>query len=182
MENNLNLLNEFEKSIEMMRKTDVNTSIIGEDSKVNKKFFPQTLKHTHREILRLHVMGHSNIEIADILEITPVVVSYTVTSELGKKIINQMELEMDATAVEVRERFTRLASISVATIADVMVNGDKSSDRLRAAQDILDRAGHKPVEKRVSGVFSTEDIKRIKGLASNNVNIANKEDFKDEDY
>lgn len=57
-----------------------------------------------------------------------------------------------------RLRLAELVDPAIATIARVMVSGAKDADRLRAAEAILDRAGH-PRASRIEGHISVEDAR-----------------------
>lgn len=62
---------------------------------------------------------------------------------------------LKATAGEIRERLLQASASAFQTLLELLENAETDTVRLRAAQDILDRAGFKPVDKReVSGVSS----------------------------
>jgi DNA-binding ferritin-like protein len=59
------------------------------------------------------------------------------------------------TADDIRERLLQASASAFQTLLELLENAETDTVRLRAAQDILDRAGFKPVDKReVSGVSS----------------------------
>lgn len=74
-------------------------------------------------------------------------------SSTGKKMPNNSEVK--ATADDIRERLLQASASAFQTLLELLENAETDTVRLRAAQDILDRAGFKPVDKReVSGVSS----------------------------
>lgn len=59
-----------------------------------------------------------------------------------------------------RLKLIELVDPAIATIARVMVNGAKDADKLRAAEAILDRAGH-PRSSRIEGRVSLEESRDV---------------------
>lgn len=59
-----------------------------------------------------------------------------------------------------RLRLAELVDPAIATLARVMVNGARDQDKLRAAEAILDRAGH-PRASRIEGALAIEDARAI---------------------
>lgn len=59
-----------------------------------------------------------------------------------------------------RLKLIELVDPAIATIARVMVSAEKPADKLRAAEAILDRAGH-PRASRVEGHVSLEDSRAL---------------------
>ena len=59
-----------------------------------------------------------------------------------------------------RLRLAELVDPAISTLARVMVKAEKDSDKLRAAEAILDRAGH-PRASRVEGHVSVDDAREM---------------------
>ena len=59
-----------------------------------------------------------------------------------------------------RLKLIELVDPAIATIARVMVNGARDQDKLRAAEAILDRAGH-PRSSRIEGRVSLEESREV---------------------
>lgn len=57
-------------------------------------------------------------------------------------------------------RLAELVDPAIGTLARVMVKGSRDQDKLRAAEAILDRAGH-PRASRVEGQISVDDAREI---------------------
>lgn len=62
-------------------------------------------------------------------------------------------------ASDLREQFVEEAAAALRMLLELMANSDTDAVRLKAAQDILDRAGFKPIERRevasVTGMVNT---------------------------
>lgn len=109
---------------------------------------PKQLNSRHHEILRLNLLGMSNVDIAAQVGCTPATVSTVLNSRLGKTQATMFKECADADAIQVAKRIRELAPRAVALMNEIMEDDSVSSAvRLRAAQDMLDRAGFAPTKQ-----------------------------------
>lgn len=135
-----------------------------------RKYEIQHMWQRHHEIVRLSCLGFSNKDIALKLGITPQTVSNTLNSRIAKDKVNQMRAEVDRSTTDVVAVIKELppqAIEEVGRFLDPERNGGiKDELRLKAAHDILDRAGHAaPKEihaKHMHAYLSADDIDEIK--------------------
>ena len=112
------------------------------------QFQLKRLRHMHREIIRLHLIGLKNTEIAAQQGVTLAVVSYTLNSPLAKQVLSNNEDEMDVEARTIHQRLEEIAPVSVDIIEDVLLDADTPAIlRLKAAESILDRAGYGKISR-----------------------------------
>ncbi len=119
----------------------------------------------HHEIIRLAILGLTEVRIASILDCTPQNISDTLNSTIVKNKMAHMRLARDNKAIDVGDRLRRLAPAAVEKVKETMEKGDMRTS-FSAAKDILDRTGYVApqridVRKMVAHVTS-EDIERIK--------------------
>lgn len=131
---------------------------------------PKQLNARHHEILRLNLLGMSNIDIAKQLGCTPATVSTVLNSRLGKVQATVFKEGADADAMQVAKRIRELAPKAVALMNEIIENEDMpSAVRLRAAQDMLDRAGFAPTKQvSVNATqinLSGQDLEKLKQIA-----------------
>ena len=128
---------------------------------------PQQLNAKHHEILRLNLLGISNVEIAERVGCTPAVVSYTLNSGLGRQQGSLLKAEADINSVEVAKAIRETAPQALRVLQDIMNDAEvAASTRARVADSILSRAGFDPIKKTVVGRLDTElsadDLETIK--------------------
>lgn len=141
---------------------------MGRPSTGDRKYAIQTMWDTHREILRLAVTGMKQVDIASTLEITPVMVSYTLNSPIAKREMENLRSARDLDAVDVAKRIQEIAPIALQTLEDLLCQGTEST-KFRTATDLLDRAGHAAVHtlrtESLSVHLTKADIDEIKDRA-----------------
>lgn len=135
-----------------------------------RKYQPKELNAKHHEILRLAMLGYSNVQIAEMLHCTPATVSTVRNSSLGRQQSAVLKLRADHSAIESAKRLRDLASGAIETINNLMLDEDVPANvRLGAARDILDRAGYAaPKQVNVSSTsvtLSGEDLESLKMVA-----------------
>lgn len=135
-----------------------------------RKWQPRELSELHHHILRLHMLGYRQQEIANKMGCTLATVSNALNCNLGRFHTSLIRSELDGTAVEAAKRIRELAPKAVQLIEDIMADeAAPTSVRLRAAQDALDRAGLgavKKVDMRTASVSLTkDDIEDLKSTA-----------------
>ncbi len=101
----------------------------------------------HREIARRLVMCQSLAEIGGALGISPTRVSGITKSPLFKLELKKLEEIRDKGVTDVRDSFAEASPGAVDIIERLMYNGSTESLRLKAAETILDRAGHGSISR-----------------------------------
>jgi len=129
----------------------------------------QTLWDVHHEILRRLVLGQKSVEIARDLNVTAPVVSYVKNSEMGKRQLSLMHAASNVSVINIAGRIKELATQAVAVMEAALDDCQPMQTRLKAAVDVLDRAGHAaPKVMRTENYhahFGAEDIEAIKARA-----------------
>lgn len=135
-----------------------------------RKYQPKQLNEKHHEILRLAMLGYSNVDIAERLSCTPATVSIVRNSGLGKQHASLLRAEADYSALETAKRIRELAPDAIEAIQQIMMNDEMPANvRLSAAKDILDRAGYgAPKQVNVSSTtlnLTGDDLEGLKAVA-----------------
>lgn len=132
----------------------------------DKVYAIQNMWSVHHEIVRLAIMGFKQIDIANQLNISERMVSYTMNSPIVKRQLDIMRAARDINAVDIARQIKELAPIAVKKMQELM-ESEVDSVSLRASKDILDRAGFGAVKKELSlsGHLTKEDIEDIKNRA-----------------
>ncbi len=135
----------------------------------NKKSFAVTeMWNTHREIARLAATGMKGADIARTLNVTPVMVSYTLKSPIVKRQLDQMHAARDMDAVDVSKRIHEIAPRALERLEELL-ESETESIAFRAATDVLDRAGHAAVKtlrtESLAVHLNKEDLDEIKERA-----------------
>lgn len=110
------------------------------------------IRARHQAIMRLHLIGVSQKDIAEVLEISPQMVSIVQNSDIYKA--EYMKLQRQATdkvveeTADLHKRIERLAGKSL-DVLDEILNDALADNKLKAdvAFDILDRGGYKAAQK-----------------------------------
>lgn len=131
---------------------------------------PKTLNARHHEILRLSLLGYSNKEIAGRLDCTPATVSNVLNSGLGREHSALLRAEADYNALETAKRIREISPKAIELVERLITDDDTpAAVRLRAAQDVLDRAGFAPVKnvnvKSTSVTLTGADLDALKETA-----------------
>ncbi len=141
---------------------------MGRNAGTERKYAIQTMWDVHREIVRLAVIGMKSVDIADTLSITPAMVSYTINSPIAKREIANLRAARDLDAVDVAKRIQQIAPTALETLEELLCESNDAI-KLKAATDILDRAGHAAVKtlrtESVSLHLTKDDIEDIKNRA-----------------
>lgn len=120
----------------------------------------QQLSARHQSILQMIAIGMKNVDIAERLGITAQSVSIVRNSQLGREKLNNLVQRTDDNVVDLKKRFEELGPLAADTLEDLLTDKTvPSATRANIAKDLLDRAGHKPVErKEVLGALLTTDV------------------------
>lgn len=135
-----------------------------------RKYQPKALNQKHHEILRLALLGYSNVQIAERLNCTPATVSIVRNSGLGKQQAAIFKAVADQHALDTARRIRELAPDAIEAIQEIMNNEDTPANvRLNAARDILDRSGFAaPKQVNVSSTninLTGDDLEGLKAIA-----------------
>ena len=146
------------------------------DRGVRKTFEVSEMWEVHKEITRLLLLGYKNVEIAERLGVSEVMVSYTRNSKVVEDKLEIMEGARDADTVDLSREIKIKAPIALALLEDVLKGeegtiGELASPALRVktAENWMDRAGY-AVNRGNSGVqlhahFDAKDITELKQRA-----------------
>jgi hypothetical protein len=124
----------------------------------------------HHEILRMVVLGKSNVEIAESLNITPQTVSNVRNSPLVADILKKLMHERDEETVNISKRIEEFTPVAVRLLEEVIagnIPGASIALRAKYADRHLARTGYGVVTKVQSlhGTLSKDDIEDIKARA-----------------
>ena len=129
----------------------------------------------HHEIARLILLGHSNKEVADRLDVTPQQVSNVRNSPIVKDKLSIMRAARDAGCIDLSKEIMELAPIALDRIKEVLQGGTvlgkeaSAKDILKESNNLLDRQMGKAVQRvdarSVTAHLTMEDIERIKERA-----------------
>jgi predicted transcriptional regulator len=122
----------------------------------------------HHEVVRLALIGMKQVDIADHLGISPVTVSYTLRSPIVRDQLNNMHAARDIDAIDISKEIKALAPTAVKVLEELLEH-ELPNIKLKAAQDVLDRAGFAAVKTiqtaNVHAHLTAEDIADIKKRA-----------------
>lgn len=106
----------------------------------HKTFDLQKLKDQHREIARLIITGHTNIQISRLLDLTPVAIRLIKSSSLFQDLISELTKEADCSAIEFSKHIQSLRETSLDIIEETLDSDtiDKAL-QVKTAFGILDR-------------------------------------------
>lgn len=108
---------------------------------------PQALNARHREILRLVALGYKYVEVARMLGITPTVVGYTVNSPLGQSFLSEIHEARTGSVKDVHNRLQEMSPLAAEILLDIMADGKSETNKLRAAEKVLEMTGQKAENK-----------------------------------
>ena len=127
----------------------------------------QLWQRTH-EILNLGLRGLKQVEIAEILNITPQTVSNTLNSDLGRQKLSVMRKSRDEKAIEVTERIADLTDQALNVYEELFKGENVSDETKRKAADTvtLELSGYRVPTRiqsqRLSSVATLEEIEEFK--------------------
>lgn len=141
---------------------------MGRPTSGDRKYTVENIWDVHREVMRLAVTGMKSVDIAAALGVTEAMVSYTINSPICKRQLDNMRAARDIDAVSVAKRIQEIAPRAVEVLEGLLEDGNDAI-KLRAATDVLDRAGHAAVRtlrtESLSLHLNKDDIDDIKARA-----------------
>lgn len=167
---------------DIMSATEKNKSTLPDNQGSNKDWELSRLKGIHFKIVRMHVAGMRNTEIADQLGITSATVTNCLNSDLGRQQVAIIQATQTGTFMETQTHLEELAPVAVITLGNVLLDsGAKHADKIRAADSILDRTGFKTPDRSVHTHLTLDDLEDIKKKARSNNILAEAEDIEVEE-
>lgn len=141
--------------------------------KDRRTFEVSEMKELHHEIVRLHVAGTSNKDIAKALSVSEQMVSYTLNSKIVQGKIDLMRASRDADIIDLTREIRGKAPKALKLLEDIIDDhGEKHGMALaaRTAENWMNRAGYTPVQKAQLAVahFTAEEIADLKEEAMKN--------------
>jgi DNA-binding CsgD family transcriptional regulator len=131
----------------------------------------RTLQARHYQVIRMHVDGMKNVDIAEQLGITPMSVSQIINSDLSREHIAKLTAAADKTAVVSHLEF-QAAAVEANKYLRGIIRGEEEAPvntRVQVCQNYLDRAGYAPIAKSqvavAHGHFDPDDLKALKERA-----------------
>ncbi len=118
----------------------------------------------HREIARRLVLGQMQVAICDDLGMSTSRMSIIINSPLFKIELMKMEELRNSGVADVTKTLQEVSPLALEVIEKTMFQGKSESIRFKAAQDILDRAGHGVTTRRdvnVSGMVSHANLSEV---------------------
>lgn len=135
----------------------------------HKQYQIEQMWELHHEVCRLALIGMKQVDIANHLGVSPVMVSYTLRSPIVQRQLNQLKAVRDIDAIDISKEIQALAPKAVRVLEDMM-DSELPNLALSAAKDVLDRAGHAAVKtirsENIHAHFSSDEIADIKKRAA----------------
>ena len=123
------------------------------------------IKTRHRKIIRLTAQGVKPAEIATRLDMNVQSIYAILRDPLAKSFLEGLQDKADETFLDVNRIITESQVEAATAIKELITEeGIPPPTKLAAAKDMLDRGGHKPVDKHehLHGFFTADDIRELK--------------------
>jgi len=127
------------------------------------------LRARHHSMIRMHVQGKKGSEIAEALGVTRQNVYQVLNSDLAKQQIAYLEGELQAQMLDFQKEVEDLLPLALATHEDIMLNGEKDSDRRQSADSMIDASRQISKNRNVKHKHhrvDEQDLKEIKQRAA----------------
>lgn len=132
----------------------------------------------HHEVIRLIVLGKTNVEIARLLGCTKENISTIRNEPLVQAQVASLTSQADAEIVDITKRIAEIAPKAIDKLEQVLDSTETNAAlQVTVARDLLDRAGHGAVKQHqvVSTHLSKEDLSEIKNRARSSGFVSRKE-------
>lgn len=123
------------------------------------------LRGRHWDIIRYHVLGFKNAEIAQALGCTTQTVSNCLQAQICKDAIAELQAQLNVQVSDVQEMLARSAPAVMQELLTMFFAGNmQDAHRTKLGFGIMDRAGHGPVktEIKVERGMTAEEMADIK--------------------
>ncbi|MCK4821934.1 hypothetical protein KA005_39585 [bacterium] len=162
-------MNEISKTLYgfEVRDTDRRRALPGE----RKTYDIKQLWQRNHEILRMALIGMKSVDIAKVLNISPVTVSSTMNSELGREKLSLMREKRDGDVIDVAKEVTKMLPQALEIYQGVL-DGSVTSPLQKATADtlVLDISGNRaPARTESAHLYLTpKDVEEFKerGIAA----------------
>jgi len=136
----------------------------------------EKIQEWHKEVLRWAVLGYRPGEIAKMTGYTKEHISNIFCSQVFIDQLAVLQAARDEDSISVAKRITELAPIALERMREVIsdpihweVDGEMKIDdridpslKIKVSQDILDRSGHKAIDRKVSVHLTKEEMEDLK--------------------
>ncbi len=125
------------------------------------------LKTQHREIARLAFEGFRPVEIAEKTGMAISSVRTIISDPLCQAYITTLDDKANTNVIDARKRISEMVTKSLDVVDDMLTLEVPPNVALKAAHDILDRAGYQPVQKHehIHGHLTRADLEELKKRA-----------------
>ena len=141
-----------------------------------RKYVIETIKEWHKEVLRWAVLGYRPGEIAKMTGYTKEHISTLFNSPIFLDELQVLQAARDEDSISVAKRIVELAPLALERMREVIsdpihmeVDGSMKVDdriepslKVKVSQDILDRAGHKAIDKGVTVHLTKSEMEDLK--------------------
>ncbi len=100
-------------------------------------------------ICLLAASGMKNVEIAEVLRISPQSVSNTINDPRAKDVIIQAQQHASENVLDLNQRLKETAAEAYEAVVEVMRNSEDERLRAKVGFGLLDRAGYTPIQRHV---------------------------------
>lgn len=113
-------------------------------------------------------LGVKHNEIAERLDISPAMVSYTLNSELGIREMERIQRQIEGQTIDVASRIQELSNRALDVLEDLIDEPNPADKKLQAdvAKDLLSRAGYSPIKqiqtRGIVGVVTADVLQEAK--------------------
>lgn len=127
----------------------------------------KSLWQRNHEIIGLKLQGHSNKDIALMLDVTPQTVSNTLNSEMGIEKISKMREKRDEEYIDVSKRTSELLEKAMKVYEEIFDSSTVSYNLKKAAADtvVMDIGGHRaPTKVQTQSIQTTATLEEIESF------------------
>ena len=127
----------------------------------------KSLWQRNHEIIGLKLQGHSNKDIALMLDVTPQTVSNTLNSEMGIEKISKMREKRDEEYIDVSKRTSELLEKAMKIYEEIFDSPTVSYNLKKAAADtvVMDIGGHRaPTKVQTQNIQTTATLEEIESF------------------
>lgn len=138
---------------------------------VEPEFKPKAIHPKTQEIVRRHFLGYTMKEISESVGVSVHIAKQVLNSSFGKSLAQSMQARANSKVIDVRSRLQEMLPDALSVVENTLKSDDvRVAVRLKAAQDLLDRAGYgavKQVDVRSTNLSVTpEQLEQIKMKAA----------------
>ena len=142
-----------------------------------KTYEVKNLWSRHHEIIRLALLGWKNNKIASQLGITPESVSQVLNCQLGKEKLKAMQLERDASVMDMKKEVDSLLPAAMKVYTEIL-NADENNTRVSmslkkaTADTITQNLGGHEAPKQLNIAHGHFDVAQIEAIKQRGIELA----------